>query len=298
MLRTLLLVGCFAGGWIFPELHRFDWTMPLFLFYMLAVVFVRMDFNRHAISWRHFVVIAANIAIPFGLWGGMLLSGVPERFAQAAFFTAITPTASAAPIIISLLGGSITFAASGFLLSALCISAVLPVAVPLVLHQPIGDALWMIAGRVVFVTLLPLSLAIFARSRWGEKARAVGVFLTGSTLYTWMILVMIIAASASHFIHTNTVGITHSDVVWVAVIDLAICVFCFAVGALLGWPNHRRECSQLLGQKNTSYTTYLAISCGDPFVALGPAFYVFFHNAWNGIQLIFHKDDSAHEPQK
>ena len=73
-------------------------------------------------------------------------------------------------------------------------------------------------------------------------------------------------------------------------IDLALCVLWFGLGALLGGRRRRRECSQLLGQKNTSYTTYLALAC-DPtgFSMLGPAFYVFFHNAWNGLQLIFHR---------
>lgn len=100
----------------------------------------------------------------------------------------------------------------------------------------------------------------------------------------------IIASSAAQTLEGQTAGFPRSDVLWVVLIDILLCVFMFGFGALLGGRAHLRECSQLLGQKNTSYTTYLAFACDAPFAALGPAFYVFFHNTWNGLQLIFHKD--------
>lgn len=299
MLRTILLVLCFAGGWFCPQLAILKPLMPWCLVYMLTVVFVRMEFTPRAISWRHWLVILTNLVLPFVVWGGLLLCGVPERFAQAGFFTAITPTASAAPVIVSLLGGSITFASMGFLLSALCISAALPMVVPLVLHQSAWSVMPMIAFRVCFVTLLPFAAAWLLRKKFGEKARAWGKRLTPSTLWTWIILVAIIAAAASDYLGTHAADIPKSDILWVLLIDFVICVFCFAFGALLGYPKRMHECSQLLGQKNTSYTTYLAFACGSPFAALGPAFYVFLHNTWNGLQLIFHKDadhEEAHHP--
>lgn len=287
MLRTVLLVACFALGWFCPWLAALRPLMPWCLFYMLVAVFLRMEFTPRAIHWRHWLVIAVNLASAFAVWAGMLLCGVPERFAQAAFFTAVTPTASAAPVIISLLGGSVTFGSMGFLLGALCVSAALPAAIPLVLHQSALAALPAIAGRVCFVTLLPFAAALLLRRRFGERARRWGRALTPSTLYVWIVLVAIIAASASRTLEEHAAEYPRADVLWVVAIDLALCVALFALGALLGGRRRWHECSQLLGQKNTSYTVYLALACGAPFAALGPAFYVFFHNAWNGIQLIF-----------
>ncbi len=283
----------FAAGWFCPALAVLKPLMPWCLVYMLTVIFVRMDFTPRALSWRHVVVVGVNLASAFLFWGGLLLAGVPERFAQAAFFTAITPSASAAPVIIHLLGGSITFGSMGFLLGTVCISVALPLAIPLVLHQSAWGVMPLILMRVCVVTLLPLLLAMGLRWRFGEGARAFGKRLTPSTLYIWITLVAIIAASASNFL--RTCPFPRADVLWILLMDVVICGVLFALGALLGWPNHRRECSQLLGQKNTSYTTYLAFACEAPFAALGPAFYVFFHNAWNGLQLIFHKEP-AHEP--
>ena len=290
MLRTLLLFFCFAFGWFCPGLAVLKPLMPCCLVYMLTVVFLRMEFTPRAISTRHWVVIGLNIAFALLIWAGMLLCGVPERFAQVAFFTAITPTATSAPVIVNFLGGSITFASMGFLLGALVVSASFPLLIPLVLHSSAWSVMPMIGFRICFVTLLPLVVALLLRKKFGLKVREVGKRLTTSTLYTWMLLVSIIAAAASETLESHASEYPRSDVLWVVLIDFLLCVFFFAVGAWIGYPKRVRECSQLLGQKNTSYTTYLAFTCGAPFAALGPAFYVFFHNAWNGIQLMFHRD--------
>lgn len=290
MLRTVLLVAAFATGWFCPSLALLKPLMPWCLGYMLTVVFMRTEFSRASFSPRQALVIAVNIAMAVAVWGGMLLCGVPERFAQAAFFTAITPTASAAPVIVSLLGGSIGFASFGFVLSALAVSAALPLLVPMVLHQSAWGMMPLILMRVGWVVFLPMFLGGLLRRLLGGRAARLGRRLTASTLYAWIALVAIIAASASDFLRTHAAEYPVGDVLWVLLIDFVLCVVCFAVGALLGYPGHTRECSQLLGQKNTSYTTYLAFASGNPFAALGPAFYVFFHNAWNGLQLIFHKE--------
>lgn len=293
MFRTVMLISCFALGWFCPKLAILKPLMPWLLVYMLTIVFLRMELTPRAVSWRHGLVLVANVGTAFALWGSLLYFGAPERFAQAAFFTAITPTATAAPVIVNLLGGSITFASMGFLFGAVIISAVLPMAIPLILHRSAWSVMPMIGCRVGFVTLLPLLAAVILRRVFGARARSIGKRLTASTLYTWMALVAIIAASASETLAAHATEYPRSDIFWVLFMDLLICIFLFALGALIGWPNHTRECSQLLGQKNTSYTTYLAFACGAPFAALGPAFYVFFHNAWNGIQLIFHRDNAT-----
>jgi hypothetical protein len=46
-----------------------------------------------------------------------------------------------------------------------------------------------------------------------------------------------------------------------------------------------RECSQSLGQKNTTFTIFLALTYGRPLIALGPTCYVIWHNLWNAWQL-------------
>ena len=90
MLRTLLLIFGFAGGWFCPWLAALKPLMAVFLAYMLTVVFLRMTLTRQTLTFTHWRVLAVNLLFPPLLWQGMLLSGVPERFAQAAFFTAVS----------------------------------------------------------------------------------------------------------------------------------------------------------------------------------------------------------------
>ena len=66
---------------------------------------------------------------------------------------------------------------------------------------------------------------------------------------------------------------------------LLICVLNFLTGWFLGPRRCRLESSQLLGQKNTSFTIYLAITVASPVAALGPLFYILWHNSWNAIQM-------------
>ena len=54
---------------------------------------------------------------------------------------------------------------------------------------------------------------------------------------------------------------------------------------MIGGREFPREASQSLGQKNTSFTIYLALTYANPLVALGPTCYVLWHNLWNSWQL-------------
>ncbi len=54
---------------------------------------------------------------------------------------------------------------------------------------------------------------------------------------------------------------------------------------MIGGREFAREASQSLGQKNTSFTIYLALTYANPLVALGPTCYVLWHNLWNSWQL-------------
>ena len=66
---------------------------------------------------------------------------------------------------------------------------------------------------------------------------------------------------------------------------LAVCILNFFAGWLIGPRRCKLESSQLLGQKNTSFTIYLAITFASPVAALGPLFYILWHNSWNAIQM-------------
>jgi len=71
----------------------------------------------------------------------------------------------------------------------------------------------------------------------------------------------------------------------IALISLILCIANFWLGKYLGPWKLSRECSQLLGQKNTTFTMYMALHYANALVAMGPIFYIVWHNLWNAWQM-------------
>jgi BASS family bile acid:Na+ symporter len=91
-------------------------------------------------------------------------------------------------------------------------------------------------------------------------------------------------ANAGNFLR-NDVTASLATVIAVALISLVLCILNFAVGALLGGDHFRQESSQSLGQKNNSFVIWIALTFINPLVAMGPTFYILYHNIYNSWQI-------------
>ncbi|MGR9053311.1 MAG: hypothetical protein ACU84J_11740, partial [Gammaproteobacteria bacterium] len=67
----------------------------------------------------------------------------------------------------------------------------------------------------------------------------------------------------------------------IGTISLCICLLNFSIGRYIGGQRFKREASQALGQKNTMFTTWLALEYFSPLVMTGPVFYLIFQNIYN-----------------
>jgi BASS family bile acid:Na+ symporter len=100
----------------------------------------------------------------------------------------------------------------------------------------------------------------------------------------WVTAIFLITANASDFIRRQS-GLSNTVLVEIAATSLLVCAAGFSLGRVIGGREFAREASQSLGQKNTTFTIYLALTYASPLVALGPTFYVVWHNLWNSWQL-------------
>ena len=272
MLLGALLPGARAGVWLV------GWLVPTMLF----LVFLETRLGRSALTPRHLALLAANLAVGLAAWGAGRLGAGPE-VAQAAFFCGIAPTAIAAPVIISFLGGDVAFVVGSFLLTNLAVAALLPALLPFVLGRPTPEEFAQVTGSVAVVVFAPFVAAWLLRTlhppaaAWPARWRNVSFGL-------WNVSIFLITASASHFIREQTTAPV-TLILQLAGASLAVCALNFALGRVLGGGSHAREASQALGQKNTTFTLYLALAHAGPLVALGPTFYVIWHNLWNSWQL-------------
>jgi bile acid:Na+ symporter, BASS family len=282
LIRTGVILSALFLGILVPQAHVAAPYMRWLVLAMLFLVFLQTRFSRAAFQRSHLKLFAANIVIAFAAWGVAL--GVTDRdIALSAFFAGITPTATAAPVIIGFLGGRVDYVVTALLLSNLGIAALLPMILPLVLGRSTSADFAHVLGSVALVVFIPMAIA------WGLRAIHPPAFewpkrLRNISFGMWMTMLFVITANASQFVRQHT-EVPHATLLQIAGFSLAVCATSFATGRWIGGKEFPREASQSLGQKNTAFTIYLALLYTNPLVALGPTCYIVWHNLWNSWQL-------------
>ena len=248
---------------------------PLFGILSTMVVHSRMSFFSDALGHSAFTGMAIGALCGFSepTWAAVLFSLVfallfnfvrrRTRLASDTVIGVFSSTAVALGIFISTLG-SRSFTKFNSLL--------------------IGDILSVEPGKIGLLALiLPLVLALAAR-RFYPRAIAWPRKLKDVTFGIWVVILVLIAANASYDISSRD-GISERVLEQIGAVSLLVCGINFGLGHLLGGRTRAAECSQALGQKNTTLSIYLALTYASPIAALGPTFYVLWHNLWNAWQL-------------
>jgi BASS family bile acid:Na+ symporter len=280
--RTASILLAITLGALIPQAHGLSWAIRWLVMAMLFIVFLQTRFSRAALRPSHGVLFLTNIAMGFAAWA--IAGSLGGRdLGLAAFFCAITPTATAAPVIISFLRGRVDYVVAAFVLTNVGIAALLPVFLPLVLGRATPEAFAQVLGSVSLVVFAPMVAAWIVRmlhpsaTAWPARLRNVSFGM-------WMVAMFLITANASDFLRRNS-DTPRLVLFEIAMTTLVTCIVNFYLGRRIGGKEFAREASQALGQKNTSFTIYLALAYAGPVVALGPTCYVIWHNLWNSWQL-------------
>lgn len=250
---------------------------------MLFTTFLKVNFKELRPRRKHLYLIAANVGLAMGLWAIFKLIHLDE-YATMAFFIAITPTATAAPVIMGFLKGNVEFMLTSLITSTLGIGILMPLLIPISIGHSAPGLTAHIAGSLAIVLLLPLALATILRNIHFPTATKVALTLGKYQFPLWVANLTLVSASGSAFIRSHD-EITGRIFLVIAVLAAGICFLNFFLGYQIGRPDLKRECSQSLGQKNTALTIYLALTYATPLAALSVTFYVVCHNTWNAIQI-------------
>lgn len=281
-LRTAALLASFIVGAFIPQAEAVAWLIRWLIMTMLFLVFLQTRMSREALEKSHGVLLAANLVMGFVGWGlGWFVGG--REVALAGFFCGITPTATAAPVIVSFLRGRVEYVVAAFLLTNVVISALLPALMPVMLGKTAPTLFADVLGSVGLVVFGPMVLAWIVRkllpsaTGWPKK-------LGNVSFAMWVLALFLITARVSAFLRAHP-ELPRALLIQIGSVSAVICAANFALGRLIGGRNFAREASQSLGQKNTTFTIYLALAYASPLVALGPTCYVLWHNLWNSLQL-------------
>lgn len=280
--RSLAILAAFVVGYSFPELNVLNGLIRWMIVAMLFLTFLGLRVQQMKIDRRHWLILLCNLAVGIGSFFILWASG-QRQLGEIAFFTGITPTATAAPVIMGFLGGHVEFVTTALLVDNGTICALMPLVLPAVTGSGGWEIYRDVAGSVFVVMFLPLLVALLVRRlhpgafSWPRKLKDVSFGL-------WVGSLTLIVAHASYDIHYNP-DLSHTMLWQIGAVSLVLCIVNFTLGRLIGGPDRRRECSQALGQKNTTLTIVLAMTYAGPVAAMGPTFYVLWHNLWNSIQM-------------
>lgn len=290
-LKTLMLPIAMVGGAVFyPWMGYLTFLSPYLIFAMLFITYCKLkisDFRPNKFEITLLTVQMALAGIAYALtffWNKTLAEGV--------FICFFIPTATAAPVITSMLGGSISKVAT---YSLLC-NAVVAVAGPLVFaavgeHHELTflESFKIILSQVFPLILMPLAVALALRY-FLPKAHARIVGMQQLSFYLWAVSLFIVVGSCVSFAIKNWTPEASATMALLALGALAACLIQFKTGRIIGGKfGDKVSGGQGLGQKNTVLAVWLALAYLNPMASIAPAAYVAWQNSINSWQLMRHE---------
>ena len=258
----------------------------IMLFLQLNVVGPR-DLKLH--KW-HFELLAVQTlaAFAFAFAASRFQDGTGRILLEAAMLCFICPTAAAAGVITSKIGGSLPDILSYTVLIDFVAALLIPLMVPLV--HPSADAgflpLFLAIIRKVFAILvLPTLLAWFIRYAFPGLQKWLAKYV-GWAFYVWSVGLTLAISLATGALVNSGIGVFAA--LLIALVSLLCCIFQFWLGRRVARSYGRVEeltAGQSLGQKNTAVCIWIGATFMDPLSSVAGGFYSVWHNVWNSYQL-------------
>ena len=280
MMPIAMLVGCAT----YPWLSLLAPYTPFLIFAMLLLTFCKISPRDLKLRIWHLWLLLIQLLGAIGLY--LILAPLHPIVAQGAMICLICPTATAAAVITSKLGGNMASVTTYTLLANIATAIAVPILFPIV--EPHADISFYDAFIVIFSKVFPLLICPFILASLMRvfTPRIHGWFLSHSGLafYLWVISLSIVTAQVfSSFINEISDVFTSLLIGFTALIA---CLLQFYLGKTIGGHYDERISSgQSLGQKNTILAIWMAHTYLNPLSAVAPGTYVLWQNIVNSWQL-------------
>lgn len=281
----MLVIAMITGVVAHNIIHLVAFISPYLIFIMLLITFCRIDPSEFKVTRFIWIMLA------FQIIGAIIayLAIVPfsADVAQGAFICIFCPTATAAPVVTGMLGGSITMVAAYSLISNVSVALLAPVLFAWIgagHSMMFADACLTISSHVFPLICAPLALALLFRA-WAPKVHSMIAGHQSLSFYLWAVALIIVVGNAVSFIISEPVD-RIPEMLCIAAVSLCMCVLQFYAGRRIGLRfSDRIAGAQGLGQKNTVLAIWMALTYLDPIASVGPAAYVAWQNIINSAQL-------------
>lgn len=254
---------------------------------MLFITFCRVrpsEFRVTALSWGLLSVqVIGAVALYFSLLP------FSTDLAQGTFICVFCPTATAAPVITGMLGGSVPRLATFSIISNITVAILAPVFFTLMGSEaeiPFMETLTTISAKVMPLIILPLILALILL-KVAPKVHHTVADRQAVSFYIWAVSLFIVVGRAVSFVMDEPAEAV-PEMMLLAILSGIVCCLQFWIGRKIG-----RRCgdkiagAQGLGQKNTVLAIWMALTYLHPVSSVAPAAYVAWQNTINSAQLYF-----------
>ena len=266
-----------------------DILQPSLIFCMLFLSFCKV--SPHDLKPRLFQLELVAIQVGGFLFFALpviLFPDMPGRILmESAMICLICPTGTAAVVLVSKLGGNVSYTISYTCLINIIVAIVFP-AIISVMHTnsngaDLATSFFLIMGKVSPLLVFPLLTALIVKHLFPDlhlwlRSKA------GAAFSLWAVsLSLCIAITTKAIMHSDEGGMTFMGI---GLVSAACCIVQFWAGHRIGSRHDGRiSCGQCLGQKNTAFAIWLAYTFMNPATAIAGGFYVIWHNTFNTIQL-------------
>ncbi|MBR6589767.1 MAG: bile acid:sodium symporter [Bacteroidaceae bacterium] len=261
---------------------------PTLIFVMLFLTFCKVSPRElRPCRWHIWLIIfqvVTCLALAFFLLFGP--SSVNKVAFEAAMVCLICPTATAAAVITSKLGGNASSLTTYTILSNIVTAIIVPIIFPMVEpHEGMAfwSSFWLILGKVFPLLIAPFIAAMLVR-RFLPKLKERITACHDLAFYLWSIaLAIVVGQTIRSIVHSQA---SIPTLLCIGGASLATCIMQFGFGKYIGGRyNDRISGGQALGQKNTVFAIWMAYTYLTPLSSLGPGSYVLWQNLFNSWQL-------------
>lgn len=293
LLKPWMLPIAMVGGIVFHDvMDDLSVLSPFLIFTMLLITYCKVKLSEFRVTRLSWMLLTVQIIGGLGVY--MALRPYGESLAQAGFICVFCPTATAAPVITGMLGGSVPRLATFSLVSNFTVALTAPVIFTLMgahgqgmTDMSFAETTGLISLKVVPLILGPLVLAMGMRVVTPRAHKALATH-QGLSFYIWAVSLFIVVGKAVSYIlvHVGEPGASGSLMAAMTGVSLVVCCLQFYIGRRVGgYCGDKIAGAQGLGQKNTVLAIWMALTFLNPVSSVGASAYVAWQNTINSIQL-------------
>lgn len=291
MIKPWMLPIAMVFGMLFhSSIEKVQFLAPYLIFIMLLITFCKVnprDMRIDGMSWK---LLAVQMLGGIGIY--FLLLPVGDQIAQGVFICVFCPTATAAPVITGMLGGSVIRVAMYSIVSNVAVALTAPALFEYMGGESIGGTVSFVEGftticfKVGPLIILPLLTAFTLRAVAPGVHRAIATRQSVS-FYIWAVSLLIVVGRSVSFVMSEPAGAIPM-MLSIAGASLCVCVLQFVTGRCIGHHcGDRVAGAQGLAQKNTVLAIWMSLTFLDPISSVGPASYILWQNTINSAQIYF-----------